>query len=54
MEKVYKYYDNLHTNAVTSLKTLMEPILIVFLAFTVGIIIISIILPMFEMYGALT
>ena len=53
MEKVYAYYDNLHTNAVTQIKSLIEPILIVFLAGSVGIIILSIILPMFQMYEAL-
>lgn len=53
MEKVYDYYDNLHTNAVTEIKSLIEPILIVFLAGSVGIIILSIILPMFQMYEAL-
>ena len=53
MEKVYLYYDNLHTNAVTQIKSLIEPILIVFLAGSVGIIILSIILPMFQMYEAL-
>jgi len=54
MEKVYAYYDDLHTNAITQIKSLVEPILIVFLAGSVGIIILSIILPMFQMYGALT
>ena len=43
MDKVAVYYDNLHTNAVNSIKSLIEPILIVFLAGTVGIIILSII-----------
>ena len=50
MEKVADYYDNLHTNAVSSIKSLIEPILIVFLAISVGIIVLSILLPMFEMY----
>lgn len=50
MEKVADYYDGLHTNTVASIKSLIEPILIVFLAMSVGIIILSIILPMFEMY----
>lgn len=50
MDKVAKYYDNLHTNAVASIKSLIEPILIVFLAGSIGVIILSIILPMFEMY----
>ena len=54
MEKVYVYYDNLHTNAIGQIKSLMEPILIVFLAGSVGLILLSIILPMFEMYGALS
>ena len=50
MEKVANYYDSLHTNAVTSIKSLIEPILIIFLAGSVGIIILAIILPMFKMY----
>lgn len=54
MEKVYVYYDNLHSNAIGQIKSLMEPILIVFLAGSVGLILLSIILPMFEMYGALS
>lgn len=54
MEKVYAYYDDLHTNAVTQIKSLIEPIVIIFLAGSVGIIILSIILPMFQMYEALS
>ena len=54
MDKVAKYYENLHTNAIAQIKTLLEPSLIVFLAASVGIIILSIILPMFQMYGALS
>ncbi len=54
MEKVYAYYDDLHTNAISQIKSLMEPILIVFLAISVGLILLSIVLPMFEMYGALS
>ena len=54
MEKVYAYYDNLHTNAISQIKSLVEPILIVFLAGSVGIIILSIILPMFQMYEAIS
>ena len=50
MEKVADYYENLYQNATKQIKSLVEPILIVFLTFTVGIIIISIIVPMFEMY----
>lgn len=54
MEKVYQYYDGLHTNAVASIKSLIEPVLIIFLAGSVGLIILSIILPMFQMYQSLT
>ena len=54
MEKVYEYYDNLHSNAITQIKSLVEPFLIVFLAMAVGVIVLAIILPMFKMYGALS
>lgn len=54
MEKVADYYDDLHTNAVSSIKSLIEPILIVFLAGSVGIILLAIILPMFEMYQVIS
>ena len=50
MEKVADYYGNLYQNSTKQIKSLVEPILIVFLTFTVGVIIISIIVPMFEMY----
>ncbi len=54
LEKVANYYDSLHRNAVNSIKSLIEPILIVFLAGSVGIIILSIIIPMFEMYKVIS
>lgn len=47
MAKVADYYQELHKNAVTRLKTLIEPMLLVFLTFVVGTIILSVILPMF-------
>ncbi len=50
MEKVADYYESLYRNATSQIKSLVEPILIVFLTFTVGVIIIAIIVPMFEMY----
>ena len=53
MEKVAEHFQNLHHNAVTTIKSLIEPIVIVFLAGAVGFIIMSIILPMFELYGQL-
>lgn len=53
MEKVADHYQNLHTNAVTTIKSLIEPVIICFLAVAVGFIIMSIILPMFDLYGQL-
>lgn len=50
MQKVSDYYQNLHRNAVTRLKALVEPILIVFLTFVVGTILLAVIVPMFNMY----
>ena len=50
MEKVAAYYESQYRNATTQIKNLIEPILIVSLSFTVGLIIISIIVPMFQMY----
>lgn len=53
MEKVSQYYQDLHKNMVQSLKNLIEPIMIAFLAVAVGIIILSIILPMFSLYNVI-
>ena len=53
MEKVAIHYQTLHSNAVTSIKSLIEPVIICFLAVAVGFIIMSIIMPMFDLYGQL-
>jgi len=53
MQKVGAYYQELHRNTVTRVKTLIEPFLIVTLTFLVGIIVLSIIIPMFNMYSAI-
>lgn len=50
MQKVSEYYQLLHKNLVNNLKTFIEPIMIVFLAVIVGLIIIAVIVPMFGMY----
>ena len=52
MYKVSNYYHGLHKESVTRIKTFIEPALTVFLAGGVGIIILSIIIPMFGMYSA--
>ena len=50
MAKVSDYYQELHKNTVTRIKTFVEPILIIFLTVVVGIIVLAIIIPMFGMY----
>ena len=51
MEKVADHFQNLHKNLVSQLKSLIEPIMIVILAAIVGVILVSIIYPMFDIYG---
>ena len=51
MEKVSEHFDDLHKNLVDQLKSLMEPIMIVTLAAIVGVILLSIVEPMFSIYG---
>jgi len=51
MQKVAEHFGNLHHNAVTVIKSLIEPVVIIFLAISVGFILMSIILPMFDLYG---
>ena len=50
MQYVGNYYQDLHANATKRLNTFIEPIMIMFLAGTVGLIIMSIIIPMFDFY----
>lgn len=54
MDKVYHYYDDMYHNAINAIKSMMEPIIIVFLAGTVGLIILAVIVPMFTMYESLS
>ncbi len=53
MQKVSDYYQELHANAVGRLKTFMEPVLIIFLTGVVGVIVLSIVIPMFSLYSAI-
>lgn len=50
MAKVADYYQDLHKNSVARIKTFLEPALIIFLTVVVGLIVLSIIIPMFGMY----
>lgn len=54
MQKVSDYYQELHKNAVGRIKSFIEPLLILFLTGAVGVIVLSIIIPMFDMYKNLS
>lgn len=54
MGRVAAFYQEQHKNLVNSLKSLIEPIIICLLAVIVGAIIISVVVPMFDMYQSLT
>lgn len=51
MGKVSEYYNNEQKTLITGLKSLIEPIMIVLLALVVGIILLAVIVPMFNMYN---
>ncbi len=53
MERVSDYYQEQHRTIINSMKSLIEPVLIVSLAVIVGGILLSVILPMYSMYDAL-
>lgn len=53
MEKVADHFQNLHKNVIDQMKSLIEPIMILFLGVIVGVILLSIIQPMFSMYEQL-
>lgn len=50
MSKVSTYYQSLHKNTVSRVKALLEPFLIIFLTFLVGVVLLAVIVPMFSMY----
>lgn len=50
MSKVSTYYQSLHKSIVARVKALLEPFLIVFLTFVVGVILLAVVVPMFNMY----
>lgn len=52
MSYVADYYQDLHANLVKRINTFIEPLLIIFIAIIVGIIVISVVIPMFGMYDA--
>lgn len=54
MTKVSEYYNTEQKNLITQLKSLIEPIMIIFLAVVVGIVLLAVIVPMFNMYSEIT
>ncbi len=53
MAKVSDYYQGLHKESVTRIKTFIEPMLTIFLTVVVGIIVLAIVIPMFGMYSTI-
>lgn len=51
MEKVADHFQELHRTLVNQMKSLIEPLMIIVLAVIVGIILLSIVVPMFDIYG---
>lgn len=51
MEHVSEFYQEEQTNIVTRLKSLIEPVMIIMLAFLVGIILLAVVVPMFDIYS---
>ena len=51
MSYVANYYQDLHANLVKRINTFIEPLLIIFIAVIVGIVVISVVVPMFDFYG---
>ena len=54
LEKTAEYYDDEVENAIQKLVTMIEPILIISMAIVVGFIIISIMLPIFDIYDSVS
>lgn len=53
MTRVSSYYQEMHRSLVTSLKSFIEPVIIILLAVVVGAIILAVIIPMFDLMGQL-
>lgn len=51
MEKVANYFQVLHKTLVKQMQSFIEPLMIAFLALIVGTILLSIVVPMFDIYG---
>ena len=50
LDTVSHYFQEQHRSVVNNLKTFIEPVTIILLAIVVGVIIISVLMPMFGVY----
>ena len=53
MEHVSQFYQEEQTNIITRLKSLIEPVMIVMLALLVGVILLAVVVPMFDIYSTI-
>lgn len=51
LQHVTTYYQEEQTNLVTRLKSLIEPLMIIMLAVIVGVILLAVVVPMFDIYS---
>ncbi len=54
LDKVADYYQKEEKNTVASIKTFIEPVMIVGLAVVVGFILVAILIPMFDIYSTVS
>jgi len=54
LEKVSDFYESEVDTAISQLTTIIEPLIIVVLGFVVAFIMVSMLLPMFDLYGAIS
>ena len=51
MQHVAEFYQEEQTNIITRMKSLIEPVMIILLAAMVGVILLSVVVPMFDIYS---
>ena len=51
MAHVSEFYQEEQTNIIARLKSLIEPLMIIMLAVLVGVILLAVVVPMFDIYS---
>ena len=51
MQHVTEYYQEEQTGLIARLKSLIEPLMIILLALIVGVVLLAVIVPMFDIYS---